>query len=399
MAASIFTKDSLSRSLPALDTGQHNAWQALLECAKPRRRADPLADLSRNSFDWPQLLQFSESHGLVLLLADCLKLSDSSVGPPETRAKLRESQRAFSVLSLQLTAELFRLLDNFRAAGIQALVTKGPALSVRCYGDPGMRQYGDLDLVLRERDIRRATLAMLDLGYEPRVPLRAIDAAKSPGEYAFRKPGAGLLIEFHTERTFRYHPRPLNMEMLFERQATVLIDARKIPALSLEDELVLICVHGAKHFWERLLWIADVAALCTRQPIDWQKAASVAREAGAERILRLGLRLASDLLGAELPAKIKTDIEADRAVARLAAEIEANLALQNPRDLGILQRALFRIRMRGGLFTGPLYLLRLLLSPTEEDWVPGKEGKRSAFVEVLSRPFRLAKKHGRHSNS
>jgi len=38
----------------------------------------------------------------------------------------------------------------------------------------------------------------------------------------------------------------------------------------MEDELVLICIHGAKHFWERLMWIADVAALISRQTaINW----------------------------------------------------------------------------------------------------------------------------------
>ena len=39
------------------------------------------------------------------------------------------------------------------------------------------------------------------------------------------------------------------------------MDGRDVPALSLEDELVLICVHGAKHFWERLMWTADIAAM------------------------------------------------------------------------------------------------------------------------------------------
>jgi len=43
-----------------------------------------------------------------------------------------------------------------------------------------------------------------------------------------------------------------------------------VSALSVEDELVLICIHGAKHFWERLMWIADVAALISAQTaINW----------------------------------------------------------------------------------------------------------------------------------
>jgi len=102
---------------------------------------------------------------------------------------------------------------------------------------------------------------MLDLGYEPRVPLTAIDAHKGVGEYAFRNPNTGALVEFHTERTFRYHPRAVPIEKLFQRRAFVPIDGRNVPALSLEDELLLICIHGTKHFWERLMWIADVSAL------------------------------------------------------------------------------------------------------------------------------------------
>ncbi len=233
---------------------------------------------------------------------------------PAPRAEIREAvyewQRHHTLFTLGLTAEMFRLLEHFAALGIEVLVTKGPVLSVRCYGDPGMRQYGDVDLIVRDKDIQRSTEAMIALGYAPKVPVTAIQAKKSPGEYVFRKPNAQVLIEFHTERTFRYHPRPLQVENLFQRRALVTIDGRDVPALCLEDELILICIHGAKHFWERLMWIADVAALIS-----------------------------------------------------------------------------------------PKHAIRLLLSPTEEDWTPGREGSRSAFVDAVSRPFRLARKHGRRSSN
>jgi hypothetical protein len=289
---------------------------------------------------------------------------------------------------------LFEIVQKFAAVNIDVLMTKGPALSVRCYGDPAMRRYVDLDLIVREADIRRATQAMLDLGYEPRVPLAAVYAKKSPGEYAFRKSGTQILIEFHTEQTFRYHPRRLQIEKLFERHASVMIDGRNVSALSLEDELVLICVHGAKHFWERLMWIADVAALISsKHRPDLDQAMALAREVGAERILRLGLRLASDVLGAELAAQLDASVQSDRTIAVLAAQIEMRLASREPLHIGILQRAAFRVRMRGAFFAGAAYLLRLSISPTEEDWTAGKEGNRPAFLDAIRRPVRLAKKH------
>jgi len=328
-----------------------------------------------------------------------MKNLDHALVPPEVRVKLREFQRSHTVSALQLTAELFRVLEPFAVSGIDVLLTKGPALSVRCYGEPDMRHYGDLDFIVRESDIRRATQAMIDLAYDPRIPLRAIDAKRSPGEYAFRKSGTEILVEFHTERTFRYHPRRLPIEKLFERRAFVTIDGRDVPALSLEDELVLICVHGAKHFWERLMWITDVAALISaKQAPDWSRAMAAAREVGAERILLLGLRLASDVLDAQLPAQLETSVRSDRTVAKLAAQIQNRLASSEPREVGVMERAAFRMRMRGGLLAGAAYLLRLSLSPTEEDWTLGREGSRPVFMDAIKRPLRLAKKHSRRSN-
>jgi hypothetical protein len=57
------------------------------------------------------------------------------------------------------------------------------------------------------------------------------------------------------------------------------------------------------------------------------------------------------------------------------------------------------MRMRGGIFSGPAYLLRLSFSPTEEDWVEGAENKRHWLLDALGRPFRLARKYGRDNKS
>lgn len=392
--------DSLLKTLPAREHRQSAEWQVLLECTAPEPNVDHLTDRLQDSCDWRALLQDAESHGVMPLLAERVMNLDGALVPPDIRHKLRESRRAYTVCSLRMTAELFRFLERLAEASIETLVTKGPALSVRCYGDPGMRQYSDLDLVIREKDIRRATQVMLELKYAPRVPLTAIDAKKIPGEYAFRKPGTQLLVEFHTERTFRYHPRPLPIEKVFERRASVIIDGRDVPALSLEDELVLICVHGAKHFWERLTWIADVAALISsKEPPDWDRAMAAAREVGAERMLRLGLYLASDVLGAELPAQVEADARSDRGVSMLAAQIKSRLASREPRGIGILRRAVFRIRMASGWLPGVAYLLRQSLAPTEEDWTPGKEGNRPSVLDAVARPLRLARKYRRRSGS
>ena len=370
-------------------------WATLVDCASPNPNVLQVRGTFPPALNWPSLLERAQEHGMLPLLTQRLQAMDVSLALEAIRNSLRESQRAQTAFALRLAAELFRVLERFAEAGIETLVTKGPVLSVRCYGDPGMRQYGDLDLVVRHLDIQRSMQTMLDLGYAAKVPVRAIEAQKIPGEYAFRKSDNQVLVEFHTERTFRYYPRRLNIEQLFHRKASVVIDGRGVPALSVEDELVLISIHGSKHFWERLMWIADVAALISSGTISWNRAIEIAREVSAERILRLALRLAADVLGAKLPSPLEAEIRSDRAVGRLANQITRRLASSN--SMGILERAAFRVKMRGGLLDGAAYLLRLSFSPTEDDWLPGHEHARPWLLDAIGRPFRLARKHRRRT--
>jgi hypothetical protein len=389
--------DPTSRPHPSGVASFTAEWSALLECASPVRDRQRLAG-SLASADWARLLGLAEEHGVTGHLASCLRDLEETLIPLEVRQVLVERQRAQNFFTLRLTAELFRILELFTSGAIGALVVKGPVLAVQAYGDSAMRSYGDLDLLVRQRDIRRATALMSAAGYTPTVPLSAVDTGKIPGQYLFSKPDSNLIVELHNDCTLRYFPRRLPLEDFFARQVRVRLDGREAPALSAEDELALICIHGAKHFWERLMWIADVAALVSRQTgIDWERVADSAKAVGAERMLHTGLRLASDLLSAKLPDKAQVAVQADVIASRLAEQVCQWLLAARSESPGLLQRAAFRLRMRGGLIAAPAYLLKLIFSPTEEDWMDGAgaEVKRHSFLDAVRRPFRLARKYSR----
>ena len=374
-------------------------WAALIEVARPDRDAHRLLQAFSAALNWPHLLRVAERHALLPLLSARLQEIPAALIPPDVLSQLREQARARTIFSLGLAAEMFRVLDCFRDAGIEILATKGPVLSMRCYGDPALRQYNDLDFIVRTKDIGASTGIMTAVGYEPRISLHAIAAQRFPGEYAFRRPGTDFLIEFHTEHTFRYHPRRLNIDKAFANKTYVNVEQRRVPALSTEDEFILICIHAAKHLWERFAWVADVAALLTRNPeMNWERLESAASEVGAERMLRVGLSLAANMLGAPLHLQASTYLRNDRTATRMAEEIALAFSAPATPQPGVLRRALFRVKMRGGLLPGLSYLLRLSVSPTEDDWGLGLESPRSPFLDAVGRPFRLAKKYRRRNN-
>lgn len=370
-------------------------WPILVNACHHAANREHLQELLRQSPDWSVLVSLAEEHGVTRQLAHELRNFPGNV-PGEVQQKLLESNRSQVLATLGIIAELFRLLQWFRSKGMQVLVIKGPVLSARAYGDACARQYGDLDLLLRSGDIERATQLMKGAGYEPRVPLNAIKGRKIPGEYAFRNSPEGILVELHTEQSLRYFPRALPIDEYFSRQANVEIDGRAVPAMAPEDEFVHICVHGTKHLWERLKWIADVSAILRKgDDLNWERVRESADRAGTRRMLHVGMLLANDILGDPLPEKFKDPIRRDEATMRIVPKIKQRLPFAGYRSPGLLERAAYRSTMRGGGLAGAAYLWRLSTSPTESDWKEETGSRRTFPLDTLRRLMRLARLYGR----
>src|SRR5581483_7944341 len=81
----------------------------------------------------------------------------------------------------------------------------------------------------------------------------------------------------------------------------------------------------------------------------------------------------------------------------LAGQLAAQMnGLSQPGEaprLHIAQRALLRLRMRGGILSGVPYLLRLTFSPTEDDWRSG--APRGRLLDSPRRLLRLAANYRR----
>jgi hypothetical protein len=353
-----------------------------------------ISALASASGDAESLVELAESHGVLGHLSAAFAGADGSQLQPLLRDLLRVRQRAHLISSLAMAAELLRLVELLRGSSIEHVVVKGPALSLRAYGVPAARQYGDLDLLLRHADIPRAAEILIAAGYHSRISAAAIRAGKIPGEYRFRHRSGKIIVELHTDRTLRYFPIPLPIDAYFRRKTSLILDGQSVSVLSAEDEFILISIHGAIHFWERLMWLADIAAMVHNHPeLDWHHIQQAASEVGAERMIRVALRLAERLLRVPVPAKMKREVAMDSGCSRLADQIETWLPFAGTAPPPLLKRALFRFRMPGRYLVGAAYLWRLSFSTTEDDWSDHDQAPRSRLFEILGRPFRLAKKY------
>ena len=112
-------------------------------------------------------------------------------------------------------------------------------------------------------------------------------------------------------------------------------------------------------------------------------------------MLRLALLLAENVAGATLPDAVRKMSSPMQELSACANQCADRLPHVDDHPLSLFQRAVFRIKMRGGGIPGLTYLLRLSLSPTEEDWLADSSNEKQSPFSAIERPLRLARKYSR----
>jgi precorrin-6B methylase 2 len=315
----------------------------------------------------------------------------------EHRSMLREAVRDSSRWSLILLQEMFRLHERFESEEIPAPPYKGPVLAWLAYGDFTRRACTDLDFVVPQRYIPRAAAVLERAGYTAACDPRELHAGEqphAPGEYAFLRGVNFLRVELHTERTLRYFPVALDFGKMAPRLMEIKLTGRTVRTFSVEDTLVMLCVHGAKHFWDRLGWILDIAGMVSSQPVNWPSALQIAADLKSTRVFLLGLSLAHDLLDAPLPESVLEQVRQDSKVRWLAQRVCDPLAGRAKPSAGVFRRTTFRLTSQDEFARGLLHMARLALSPTETDRGAVGLPAQFSFLYFLVRPWRLLRLYG-----
>jgi putative nucleotidyltransferase-like protein len=306
--------------------------------------------------------------------------------PPNSRAIHRTAR------DMVYTHELFRILDCFREIGIDATPFKGPVLNATLYGDRAVREYSDLDILIRPRDMLEAQNVLCRLGYRTEHNLE--DPLRSPvvrfiREVVFRHQN-GNLVELHWHFAPFPYTCPVSPDEIWARRTSVRLEDRDVPSLGNEDLLLYLCFHGWKHQWASRGWVEDVARLLEMAPnLDWAWITAQARRTHTTRILLLGLMLATEIAGAPVPRDLIGRAEAMPAVCEMTAAASSRLAVASASRLNRSERVRF-LRLgieswhRRAFFGGAI-----ALRPTLAEWRTLRLPAKLSFLYYPYRVFRL----------
>ena len=369
--------------------------QILIYVARPSLAPDSIQELRRLfqlDLDWKYLIGTADRHCVVPLL--CRRLGELKVLPPAPARKvLHQANHANTNSNLFLTGELVKLLDLLKANQLEAIPFKGPTLALAAYGDISLRQFADLDVLVHKTDVLKIKRLLVAHGFNSHLELSPRqEAALLRFDCAWNFVNQnGVMIDVHWDLVERHFGIRFDVAGLWQRLQPVEIAGKQFQTLATENLLLVLCLHGFTHAWERLGWICDVAGLLEREQTDWSLLMQNAAAQGSRRILLLGLKLAHDLLEAPLPRDVLKLVTEDSAVNNAAERIRQQLFKPSPEPVGIFDEARLALSLRERKRDRIRSLLRLVAMPRSYDW---SSVSLPASLYYLIRPLRLAGKYG-----
>jgi Uncharacterised nucleotidyltransferase/Transglutaminase-like superfamily len=305
-----------------VDSPEFDLVLACLRWPQERIDGERIQSLVRGPIRWPYLLEIVQHHKVVPLFFRNLEAFAPGYIPEEPGAVLRAGAAANAHTCLQRISHLLLLHRLFREREIDLRIFKGIPLAITAFEDPTLRDAGDIDLLIAEKDLYRAGEILTDEGYvrfEPQArltPRRLRSYIAHQKDFSYEHTSDGIVIDLHW-RLFRNSFLPANAGLAEVGEEWLPLGSERIPTLPAPRLLLYLCVHGALDGWLRLKWLTDIGALL--RTMTAEQLASTARLAAEQQALpqfSAAAFLCQDLLGTGPPPPGCLDRN-DRRVAHI----------------------------------------------------------------------------------
>ena len=194
-----------------------------------------------------------------------------------------------SILARQLLA---RHQASEILAQIEAIPLKGLHLAHRLYPSPGLRDMGDLDLLVRRSSLRDADAALRTLGYVPDFDPQEVDGGTLQAVEYWRDESMPVHLHWHVTNASLPH-------FMYRIDVDEIWREARGGELAPHHLLVTLCEHALKHSFAELIHLTDIE-LASRG-VDWSLVAETSRRWGLEKAVYYSLALLRDLAGVQTP--------------------------------------------------------------------------------------------------
>ena len=213
------------------------------------------------------------------------------------------------------------------------------------------------------------------------------------------------LVKTETEFTFRLQEdiyeihwevaelgiiHPLQNDLFWENPQPVTLLEREMLTFSPENLVLFLCLHGAKHQWELLKWVADLINLCQSYPnFDWSALLARAKRLGMQRVVLSGMQLAYQIGGVVFSQQDLASFQGDQQASKLASQVISSYQL-DLKSNGLFDNTIFYLKCRERLHDRLYFIFDQIFVPKQIDWLTVPLPKYLYPLYFLIRPLRLS---------
>jgi hypothetical protein len=201
--------------------------------------------------------------------------------------------------NMLLTSELINIMKLLEENDIKAIAFKGPTLAQLAYGDITLRQYVDLDILIEKENLEKSYELFLTKSYLSEIDKKFTKNnlfIEKNSDIQFVENKKNILFELHWKLFRNKFSNTQNNINIYEEIQSMNLNSYNINIFKNELLLVYLCMHGSKHKWERIEWIADIDKLLRKaEDINWKLVVEISKKYNCNKMLNLGLLLSHKL--------------------------------------------------------------------------------------------------------
>ncbi|MCB0988166.1 MAG: nucleotidyltransferase family protein [Acidimicrobiales bacterium] len=270
--------------------------EALAECgAPPSGDAEPL--------DWsgegPSMVDWAGGQRLTGLLTRAVGAGRVVLSEAD-RERLDYLHMTALVWSMRLEDRLCSISDRLQAAGVGDLrVIKGSAIAHLDEPDPAMRNFGDVDLLVRGEDLDRCVEVLVDMGATRPYPERRRGFDRRFAKSVTVAFDDGIEIDVHRTICDGVHAVRVPVDRLFEAPEPFVLAGREFQGMDLTARVLHAAYHAVLGSpTPRLMNLRDLVGYLTRTDVGVEAVTGEVDRWGGSAVLAEAVDLVMELPGA-----------------------------------------------------------------------------------------------------
>ena len=201
--------------------------------------------------NWDVLSQIAIDRGIAPLIYKKIPLfSNQILIPIEVKDRLQQSYYITMRRSMNLLDSYYKIMKVFNENSISVIPLKGVFLSEWLYNDIGLRQFSDIDLLVKAEDGIEGFQVLKQMGFIPKGNTNISDFIESSCDHLHFAPMISNLVsvELHTKLHKENEEYNIQPDSFWNNAFETSINGFKISVLQINDIIIFVCLHLDRHF-------------------------------------------------------------------------------------------------------------------------------------------------------